>query len=236
MRKKKEIDASQRRKQADKTKVLIVDDHSVVIEGVRKALEREPDCEIAGTARDGLRAVETVKTLKPDIVIMDVSMPDLNGVEATQQIKKWNQKIAVIIFTMYRDKEYIVSLFRTGASGYVFKDEPMDDLVLAVRAVREGGTYYSSSAQQILRQHLQELETDAAKAGHMQDWMVRLSLREKEIFPLLADGLSIKEIADRLCISPKTVESHKYNIMEKLEVDSVAALTKLAIKKDLIKL
>ena len=123
-------------KQPAKTKLLIVDDHSVVLEGIRNALEKEPDVEIAGTASDGRGAVETVKSLKPDIVIMDVSMPGLDGVEATHQIKSWNNKIAVIVFTMYRDKEYIVTLFRSGVSGYVFKDESLEHLIMAVRAVR----------------------------------------------------------------------------------------------------
>lgn len=220
-----------------KTRVLIVDDHSVVIEGIKKALEKEPDVEIAGTATDGHKALSMVKSIKPDIVIMDISMPNLDGVETTNEIKKWNKKIAVIVFTMYRDREYIVSLFRMGVSGYVFKDESLEDLILALRAVKEGGTFYSSTAQQVLRDHMEELELgDAVKAREIQDGLIRLSLREKEVFPLLADGLSIKEIADRLYISPKTVETHKYNIMEKLEVNSMADLTKIAIKKNLIKL
>ena len=220
-----------------KTKILLVDDHFVVLEGIKKALEKEEDFKIVGTATDGRKAMPMIKSLEPDIVIMDISMPDFNGMEAAAEIRKSHKETAVIVFTMHRDKEYILSLFRTGVSGYLFKDESLDDLPIAVRAVREGGTYYSRSAQQILREHVQALERgEGGKAGDMQGRLDRLSLREKEVFPLLADGLSTKEIADRLCISPKTVETHKYNIMEKLEVHSVTQLTKLAIKKNLIQI
>ncbi len=222
---------------AGKTKILIIDDHAVVLAGIRAALKREPDLEIVGSATDGLKAVPMIKSLRPDIVIMDISMPHLDGVAATHEIKKWNEGIRVLIYTMYSDREYIVSLFRMGVNGYVLKGEPMEDLILAVNAVREGGTYYSGSVQEVLRHHMAELELgDGAKALEVQNGVARLSIREKEVFVLLADGMTPKEIAGRLYISPKTVETHKYNIMEKLNVSSVAQLTKIAIKKRLIHL
>ena len=136
--------------ESGKTKILIVDDHAVVLQGIRKALEDETDFEIVGTAADGLEAVQQVKSLEPDIVIMDVAMPNLDGVKATHKIKRLNERIHVLIYTMFSDKEYIVSLFRLGISGYVLKGEPIEDLILAIRAVREGGSYYSSTAQDVL--------------------------------------------------------------------------------------
>jgi DNA-binding NarL/FixJ family response regulator len=138
---------------------------------------------------------------------------------------------------MHSDKEYILSLYRAGISGYLFKDEPMSDLVLALRAVAAGGTYYSEVADEVIHGHMQDLELgDTKKAAEMRDGIAKLSLREKEVFPLLADGMTIKEIAGTLGISPKTVETHKYNIMEKLNVNSIAQLTKIALQKNLIKL
>jgi len=222
---------------ADKTKVLIADDHHIVVEGIRSALEEYPEFEVVGSASDGLEALQKVKSLMPDVVIMDISMPNLDGIDAAYEIKKLNKGIRVIIFTMHSDKEFIVSLFRAGVSGYVLKEEPISDLILALKSVQSGGTFFSDSAQNIIRGHMEELELgDAKKVREIQDGLIRLSMREKEVFPLLADGLSTKEIAERLYISPKTVETHKYNIMEKLQAKSIADLTKIAIQKNLIKL
>jgi len=219
-----------------KTKLLIVDDHAVVVEGIQRALQDEPKFEIVGIAADGLQAIQQVKSLKPDIVIMDVSMPNLNGIEATHEIKTRKKGVHVIIYTMYSDKEYVLSLYRLGISGYVLKGEPMEDLIQAIKAISGGGTYFSQSVQEIIRDHMEALELgDAAVAREVQNGLIKLSVREKEVFVLLADGLTPKEIAKRLGISPKTVETHKYNIMEKLEAKSIADLTKLAIQKSLIK-
>lgn len=220
-----------------KTKVLIVDNHWVVVEGIRAALEDHDEFEVVGTAFDGLEAIKRVKSLEPDIVIMDISMPNLNGIDAAYEIKKFNKKVRIVIFTMYRDKEYVLSLFRAGISGYVLKEETISDLILALKAVTRGGTYYSKSVQKVVQEHLEDLESrDGESAREVEDLVVRLSAREKEVFPLLADGLGAREISKRLGISPKTVESHKYNVMEKLNVRSVADLTKIALRKNLIKL
>jgi DNA-binding NarL/FixJ family response regulator len=220
-----------------KTRVLIVDDHMIVVEGIRKLVSEQPDFEVVGTASDGLEAIRSAKTLRPDIVIMDIGMPNLDGIQATHEIKKWNDRIAVVIFTMYSDTSHAVSLFRQGISAYVLKGEPISDLLLALKAVREGATYFSAAVNESIRQHMESLELGGAKsAREVQDGISLLSVREKEVFPLLADGKSIREIAERLCISPKTVETHKYNIMEKLGVDSITELTKIALKKKLIEL
>jgi DNA-binding NarL/FixJ family response regulator len=226
------------KKEAEKRiRILIADDHTVVVQGIKSILEDYPEFEVIGTASDGVEAVEKVETLKPDILILDVSMPNLDGVEAAYQIREKNKKIAILVFTMHADKEYVLSLYRAGISGYLFKDEPMTDLVLALQVVAAGGTYFSEPANQIIHGHVEDLELgEGKKAKEMQNGMAKLSLREKELFPLLADGKPVKEIAKTLGISPKTVETHKYNIMEKLGANSVAELTKIALRKDLIKL
>jgi DNA-binding NarL/FixJ family response regulator len=215
----------------EKVKILIVDDHRVVIEGIKSSLKEHTEFEVVGGAIDGLQAVEFVKTLNPDIVIMDISMPNLNGIEATRQINQFSPETRVVIYTMYSDKELVIDLFRAGISAYVLKDDPLSDLILALKAVKGGGTYFSTMAPTILVRHMEELEEETTD----EDSFDTLSQREKEVFLLLAEGKSIKGIAGDLFISPKTVESHKYNIMEKLQATSVVDLTKIAIRKNLIK-
>jgi DNA-binding NarL/FixJ family response regulator len=214
----------------DKTKILIVDDHRVVIEGIKSALQEHLEFEVVGEAVDGLQAVDSTKSLRPDIVIMDISMPNLSGIEATRQIKQHNPEIQIVIYTMYSDKELVIDLFKTGISAYVLKDDPLSDLIIALKAVKGGGTYFSTKAPTILLRHMEELEEQTTS----KDSFDKLSQREREVFTLLAEGKSIKVIADELFISPKTVESHKYNIMEKLQATSVVDLTKIAIRKKLI--
>ncbi|MBC8456636.1 MAG: response regulator transcription factor [Deltaproteobacteria bacterium] len=216
----------------DRTKLLIVDDHRVVIEGIKSSLQQHPEFEVVGEAVDGLEAVEFVKSSRPDIVIMDISMPNLNGVEATKQIKEFDPEIGIVIYTMYSDKEFVIDLFKAGISAYVLKDDPLADLILALKAVKGGGTYFSTTAPTILLRHMEELEGKSTE----EDSFDSLSKREREVFQLLAEGKDIKKIAGELFISPKTVESHKYNIMEKLQATSIVDLTKMAIRKNLIKI
>ncbi len=214
-----------------KTKILIADDHRVVIEGIRSALQEHPEFEVVGEAADGLQAVELTMSLEPDIVIMDISMPNLSGIEATRQIKGLNPGVQIVIYTMYSDKAFVIDLFKAGISAYVLKDDPLSDLILALKAVKGGGTYFSTMAPTVLTRHIEEMEEKSTG----KDSFDTLSHREREVFPLLAEGKSIKEIANQLFISPKTVESHKYNIMEKLQATSIVDLTKIAIRKNLIK-
>ncbi len=215
-----------------KTKILIVDDHRVVIEGIKSALQEHPEFEVVGEAIDGIQAVENTKSLRPEIVIMDISMPNLNGIEATRQIKEFNPGIQIVIYTMYSDKEFVIDLFKAGITAYVLKDDPLSELILALKAVKGGGTYFSTMAPTVLLRHIEEMEEITESKNSFDS----LSRREREVFQLLAEGKSIKEIADKLFISRKTVESHKYNVMEKLKVSSVVDLTMVAIRKKLIKL
>jgi DNA-binding NarL/FixJ family response regulator len=215
-----------------KTKILVADDHRVVVEGIKSALRDHPEFEVVGEAFDGREAIEKAKSLRPDIIIMDISMPALNGIDATMQIKEVEPEIQIIIFTMHSDRENIIDLFKAGISAYVLKEDPMSDLVLAIKAVRRKGTYMSGSTPTVLLDHIKKLEESAIQRTGFE----RLSLREREIFQFLAEGKTIKEVAAKLFISPRTVETHKYSIMQKLDVSSLADLTKIAIKKKLIPL
>lgn len=213
-----------------KTKVLITDDHRVVIEGIKSALQEHSEFEVVGEAFDGLEAVESARSLEPEIIIMDISMPNLNGIKATRQIKILNPGIQVVIYTMYSNKEFVIYLFKAGISAYVLKDAPLSNLILALKAVKGGGTYFSTMAPTVLTRYMVGMEEKTTGKNSFDT----LSQREREVFPLLAEGKSIKEIAKQLFISPKTVESHKYNIMEKLQATSIVDLTKIAIRKNLI--
>ena len=214
----------------DKTKILIVDDHRVVIKGIKSAFADYPEFEVVGEAFNGRQAIKLVESLRPDIVIMDISMPELNGIDATLQIKKKFPDIRIVIFTMYSNKEYVIDLFMAGISGYVLKDDPMSDLIFALKAVKGGGTYFSTMTPSVLLNHMKALEN----GNTCKDLFNSLNMREREVFQLLAEGNSIKKIANQLFISPKTVESHKYNIMTKLNIQSMADLIKVAIRKNII--
>lgn len=221
----------------DKTKIFIADDHPAILDGIKMTFEREPEFEILGTASDGIQTVKNVKKLDPDILLMDIGMPRMRGIDAAQEIRSWNKNIRIVIYTMYTDREYVVALFRLGINGYVLKQESMQDLVRAVKVVRDGGTYMSNAVNDVLRQEMEKLSTgDTSAVRAAQDSVKSLTVREKEIFVLLADGMTSHEIAKHLFISSKTVETHKYNLMDKLGVSSVAQLTKIAAKKGLISL
>ncbi len=212
------------------TKVLIVDDHLIVIEGIKSALQHYPEFEVVGEALNGHQAVKLSESLKPDIVIMDISMPGLNGVDATLQIKKSDPQIRIIMFTMNSNREFVVDLLRAGISAYVLKQDPISDLISALKAVSGGGTYFSTEAPTILSRHMKAQEEGRAEKSNFEN----ISLREQKVFQALAEGKSTKEIAGQLHISLKTVESHKYNLMAKLNLESMADLIKLAIRENLI--
>ena len=214
------------------SRVLLVDDHDVVIEGIKSALDGLEGFTVVGMAIDGQQAVAQASRLQPDIVVMDISMPEMNGVEATRQIKERLPDVRIVIYTMFSDKEYVLELFRAGIDGYVLKQDPLSDLLLALDAVKAGGTYFSTEAPKVLGEHLRGAGRSGGEAKP--NALDALSGREREVFKLLADGRSVREIAEALFISPKTVESHKYHIMAKIDVETVTDMTKLAIREKLI--
>jgi two-component system, NarL family, response regulator NreC len=212
------------------TRILIVDDHEVVLEGLKGALGDYEGIEVVGEASDGHEALKKVDSLRPHIVIMDISMPRFNGLEATVQIKKMHPDVKVIVFTLHSHREFLHPLIKAGISGFVLKENPISDLYLAIQAVTKGGAYYSKDVQEYLVNYFVAGEEGQSEKNPFD----MLSSREREVFQLLAQGASIKEAADVLCISPKTVETHKYHIMDKLRIRSMAEWTKEAIRQGII--
>ena len=211
-------------------RTLLVDDHVVVLQGIRSALQDEPDLVILGQATSGKEVLERIDDLNPDLVIMDISMGDMNGIEVTRLIRKRYPDIKIIIFTMYANREYVIDLCKAGISGYVLKESPLSTLIAAIRAVRQGGTYFDAKAHVLIAEQLKESHHNRISLSGLQV----LSLREREVFVLLAEGHPIREISETLHISPKTVETHKYNILEKLNARNVIGLTRIAIREGLI--
>ncbi len=214
-----------------KEKLLVVDDHKIIIQGIKSALLEYPEFEIVGAAFNGHDAIRQVVKLKPSIVIMDVSMPNLNGIDATLQIKKLAPEIRIVVFTIHGDREYIVDLFKAGISGYVMKEDPISDLIMALRSAQKGALYLSGSVPNVLPGYLAHLEEELGQKDRFDE----LTLREREVFQLLAEGKSIKDISAILNISSKTVETHKAKIMHKLEVTNPIDIIRTAIRKKIIR-
>jgi two-component system response regulator NreC len=213
-----------------KIRVFICDDHALFRDGLKAILREEPDIDMIGDAKDGREGVEQILKLKPDVVLMDVEMPDLNGFEATRRITQADRRIKVLILTMYQEEEVVARCLDAGASGYVLKDASASQLVHAIETVHRGGKYLSPGAlQQVVTHYLEGGERPGTTRYDT------LSSREREIFKLLADGLSVKEIAARLGVSVKTVDVHKYNLMRKLDIHDRAGLIKYAIQRKLIR-
>ena len=211
-------------------RVLLVEDHTIVRKGLYSLLAAEKDFEIVGEAQNGREAIEKVEVLGPDIVLMDISMPGLNGLEATRQIKKHFPKVNVLILTMHADEEYVFQILQAGASGYILKQSAFEELVSAIRIVWRGESYLSPTVSKtVIDGYLKHASSAKADDGYN-----ILTRREGEILQLLAEGSSTREIADTLCISVKTVETHRSHIMEKLNLHNTAELVKYAIRKGII--
>jgi two-component system, NarL family, response regulator NreC len=212
-------------------RILIADDHAIVRQGLRSLIEGQNGIEVVGEAEDGQRAVHLAAELAPDVVIMDVTMPDLNGVEATRQIVQKNPNTKVIVLSMHPDKHIVRESLKAGASGYVLKSHLFDELCRALEAVAAGGHYLSLRITDVIIDdyvHGSAGPNAAAADG--------LTGPERQVLQLLAEGLSIKEIAKRLHMSPKTVDARRRSIMGKLGVSSVAELVKYAIREGLTSL
>jgi two-component system response regulator NreC len=214
----------------DKIKVLLCDDHTLFREGVKAILNRDSGIEVIGEADNGRECVSKAHHLHPDVILMDVAMPDLNGFEATRRIRKAERRAKVLILTMYEEEDVIARCLDAGASGYVLKDAPVAHLVHAIDVVHKGGQYLSPRAlKKVVKQYVKGMQGSATSYDLLSD-------REREILQLLADGLSLKEIAVRLKLSVKTVDAHKYNLMRKLDLHDRSQLIKYAILKKLIRL
>jgi DNA-binding NarL/FixJ family response regulator len=210
-----------------KTRLLICDDHPLVREGIKATISQHPTIEIVGEAENGRDAVSETKRLRPDIVLTDMSMPELNGLEATIQIKEFDKRIKVLIMTMYDDEEVVLRCLAAGASGYVLKDTPLSQLIYAIGMVMKGHEYLDPGVTRNLNEYHQH-----AKAN--ENTYDRLSPREREVLKLVAEGLSVKEIAVQLNVGIKTIDTHKYNLMTKLDIHNAAGLTRYAIQKNVV--
>jgi DNA-binding NarL/FixJ family response regulator len=210
------------------TRILMADDHKLFIDGLGSLLHGRPGFDIVGAARDGQAAVRLTAELKPHVVLMDISMPLLNGIEATRKILGETPSVSVIILSMHSDRRYVVEALKAGAKGYLLKDSASEDLLEAIKRVLAGEVYLS---RKMSGEMVMELLTHAPDAG-TSAYSV-LSPREREVLQLVAEGHSTKDIARELSVSVKTVESHRKQIMNKLGLHSIAELTKYAIREGL---
>lgn len=210
-------------------KVLIVDDHAIVRHGLSRSIQQQEDMEVVGQASDGHVAVDMARQLTPNVVLMDVSMPALNGIEATRAVLRESPGSRVIALSMHSAKQYVREMFRAGASGYLLKDCEFDELVQTIRLIAEGQTYISPAISRIVVENYAHGGTPEEKESAFSV----LTQREREVLQLMAEGHSTKQIAMQLFISPKTVEAHRLRIMNKLDIDNVALLTKYAIQEGL---
>jgi DNA-binding NarL/FixJ family response regulator len=207
-------------------KILLADDHKITRQGLRSLLDKEADMQVVAEAEEGRTAVRLVRELLPDMVIMDVTMPDLNGMEATRQIVAAFPDVKIIALSMHSDALFVTEMLRSGASGYLLKDCAFEELVRAIRTVTTGRTYLSPAISGVVvDDYLHRLSKADFSGSDI------LSNREREVLQLLAEGKSTKQIALKLHISAKTVETHRRQIMDKLDIHSIAELTKYAIRK-----
>lgn len=213
-----------------KIRILLADDHTILRAGLRMMLNAQPDMEIVGEAQDGRQAIAETQRLQPDIILMDITMPDMNGIEATRQIKRLHPETKVLMLTMHENEEYVFQALRAGAAGYMLKEAADTDLISALRVIQSGQFYLSPMAQSVMvGDYLQRVRT-----GEEKDSYSSLTEREREILKLVAEGYTNNQIAERLVISPKTVDTHRTHVMDKLNLHSRAELVKYAMRRGLL--
>jgi DNA-binding NarL/FixJ family response regulator len=211
-------------------RIAIAEDHTILREGLRALLISEPDFEVVCEAGDGRDAIQCIEEHQPDLILMDLSMPRMNGLEAIKEIKKRSQTTMVMALTVHKSEEYILATLQAGADGYVLKDTTHAELVSAIRHVLSGKRYLSPGvSEKVIEGYLEEKRIVKTRTA----WDT-LTKREREILKLIAEGYKNKEIADYLCVSLKTVEKHRTNLMKKLDIHNVATLTAFAMEKGLI--
>lgn len=213
-----------------KRKIVIAEDHTILRAGLRALLASQNGLEVIGEAGDGREAIRKVDTLQPDLLLIDLSMPKLNGIDAIREIKSQHPEIKIIVLTVHKSDEYIIAALRAGANGYMLKDASQNELLLAIDYVINGKTFLSPSiSDKLVDAVLNTDKKDKPAAG-----LDNLTAREREILKLVAEGNTNKKIADHLCISLKTVEKHRSNLMKKLDLRNTAALTAYAIEKKMV--
>ena len=209
-------------------KIILADDHKIFCEGLRFMLDEQPGFEVIATAPDGNTAAQLTRELLPDIVIADIGMPNLNGIEATRRIKAENPAVKIIALSMHSDKRFVAEMFKAGASGYLLKDCDFEELISAINAVMEDNTYISPAvAKTVIKDYVIGLQEDNTSVFDI------LTAREREVLQILAEGNTTHQIASTLFVSEKTVEAHRRQIMKKLGINNVAGLIKYAIREGL---
>jgi two-component system, NarL family, response regulator NreC len=213
-----------------KIRIVLVDDHELMRSGLRVLMEQQPDLTVVGEASDGRDAVALVASRKPDVLVMDIGMPSLNGIEAAAQITQSHPEVSIVMLSMHSDESYVLRALKAGAKGYLLKDSAEADLIRAVRAVAEGKSFFSPAVSKVL---LDDYVRKLKRSG-TEDPYDLLTPREREILQLVAEGKSNKEIAQLLNLSVYTVETHRSNIMEKLNLHGVPELILYAVRKGII--
>ncbi len=212
-------------------KIMVVDEHKIVREGLATLIAKQPNMKIVGEATDGREALDLVKKNTPDLILMDVTMPNLNGIEATRRIKSKNPQIEIIALSLHSERQFVLGMIKAGASGYLIKQCTFEELVLAINTVMEGKKYLSREIANVLIEEFIKKESEGKALIDS-----KLTSREREVLQLLAEGKTTKEIASSLSVSLKTVEAHLRNTKSKLKVNTVAELTKIAIREGLTSL
>src|SRR5580658_1756925 len=216
-----------------KIRVLLTDDHILFRQGIRNLLSAEPDMEVTGEAGNAADAVDLARQTRPDVVLMDIGMAGMSSFEATRQIRKERPDTHVVFLSMYDDEDYLAECVDIGASGYILKESPVEQLVMAIREVHRGGSYLSP---RLLTKLVDNFRIQGHEGAVRQPRFGTLTKREREILKLLAEGLSVKEIASGFDLSVKTVEAHKFNLMRKLDIHNKAQLVTYAIQKKIVRL
>src|SRR5665213_124559 len=211
-------------------RILLADDHTIVRDGLRALLEHQSDMEVIAEAADGRACVQTAEQSLPDVILMDVAMPEMNGIEAARRILAANPKTAIVMLSMHQDESYVLRSLKAGAKGYLLKDSPREDVLAAVRAAAEGRSFLSRKVSRILQEdYVRQLESKG-----LEDSYDLLTDREREILQLLAEGKANKEVANLLNISLTTVETHRGHILRKLSLHSTAELILYAVRKCIV--
>ena len=216
----------------EKTKILIADDHTIFRQGLKMLLEQEDDMEVVGEAGNGLEALDLAKKLKPEVLLLDIAMPEMDGVQVAQKLKKILPEIKVIVLTTHAEDQFLFEFLKLGVSGYVLKDSASQELIYSIRKTKDGMAFIDPSISKKVMEKFSQV------TGVKKDFIDygKLSDREKEVLQVVAEGNSNKEVAEKLYISPKTVENHKANIMKKLNIHDRVGLTKYALRLGLIDL